>query len=268
MRLIDEGQQFTERELIDLRNLVFPRIRPCLTLSYEPAKSTPDVGASYLWGHPDLLENQEWPKIAECSDWFSAKDQLPQDQHCAFLGQFRFSDLSETLLGRELPSSGGFSIFAITETDSLGIQETVVRPWSPEQQLVRFEPPEDLITDRLGDSCNSPKRPHTITLTEAISIPDAASPTFGALIPECKWSEKFGDLYSSMMAECNEDTLGIGGYLRGTSGDDPSPDTNHMRFVVLRVTPEAGIVHFAIPNEDIEKGCLNRVQYVWSDWDS
>lgn len=88
------------------------------------------------------------------------------------------------------------------------------------------------------------------------------------MIPDCKWDEQYGDLYTSMMAACNEEALGLGGYLRGTCGDDPSPDTNHLRFVALRVEPEAGIVHFAIPNEDLGKGRLGRVQYVWSDWDS
>lgn len=247
---------------------MFPWIRPSVTLGYEPCDSTPELGTSYLWGLPDLPEDQDWPRIAECSNWFSAKDQLPENQHCAFLGQFRFADLSATLLGRDLPSFGGFTIFSITETNSLGIHETIVRPWSPEKNLVRLDPPEDLLSDSLGDSCNRPNQAHTIILREAISIPDATSPPFGDLIPECKWSEQFGDLYSSLMVACKQETLGLGGYLWGTSGDDPSPDANHVRFAVLRVTPDAGIVHFAIPKEDINNGCLKRVQYVWSDWDS
>ena len=266
--LIEEVDHSNPEPWIRLRDNLFKLIRPSLALRYEPAESSPPIGSSYLWGHPDIPVGLEWPRISECSNWSDAKDELPQENHCAFLGQFNFAELAETLVGPELPSTGGFMVFSITDVVSLGIHETVVRRWDRETDLERREPPVDLLEDTIGDSCNSPKPPHTIILDEFISIPDASSKTFGELIPGCQWQEPHNDLFWGLKETCDTETLGLAGYLQSTSGDDPSPDKEHLRLAAVRVTPEAGIVHFGIPVEDLADGKLDRVQYVWSDWDS
>ncbi len=255
-------------DLRRLRDLVFPRILASLSLSYSPCTTAPKIGTSYLWGLPDLPEGEAWPRAGSLSDWFGAKAKLPHEQHAAFLGQIAFQDLQETVLGQELPIDGGFAVFAITEVENLGIVETLVRPWSRKDTLTRRSAPPDLVEDKLGDSANSPKPFHTIELEETLSLPDAISGPAANEIPGCAYGGRFYDLYTDLMDASGAEVLGIGGYLRGTSGQDPSPDTSHLRLVVLRNTPEAGLLHFAIPAADLKTGHVDAVRYVGNDWDS
>lgn len=69
------------------------------------------------------------------------------------------------------------------------------------------------------------------------------------------------------MNACNENTLGIGGYLKGTSGGDPSPNVSSLRLAILRVNPDCGNVHFAVPVLDLSAGRFDKVEYVWNDFD-
>jgi hypothetical protein len=87
-------------------------------------------------------------------------------------------------------------------------------------------------------------------------------------MPGCGHNEAYCDVYTALMDACEAGDLGFGGYLRGTSGSDPSPDTSFLRLAILPTNPDVGIVHFAIPAEDLKQGRLDRVQYVWNDWDS
>ncbi len=205
--------------------------------------------------------------MAELSDWFHAKSQLPQGHHCAFIGQFAFGDMQGTVLGQELPTQGGFAMFAITEVYKLGITETLVRPWNNKGAITRRKAPHDLVEDTLGGSCNAPSPPHAIELTEVLSLPWASTEPFSHEIPGCGYRQEFSELYDSLRYVSDAELRGFGGYLRGTTGDDPSPDIHSIRFAVLRVTPSAGVVHFAIPAADLKEGRLDRVQYVWNDWD-
>lgn len=257
-----------------LRDQLFPRIRPALAMIYTPAESEPAIGASYLWGLPDMQPHEAWPMTGELSDWYSARAEIPQDKHCAFLAQIAFRDMQGTVLGRELPSTGGFAVFSITEATELGIVETLVRPWQCEGQLARRAAPTDLLEDRLGDGMNGPAPTHVMALREILSLPDSATGPFAQEIPGCGFNEPFDRVLSLLEDACwaaeegFDGVLAFGGYLRGTSGADPSPDAKSLRLAVFRVSPDAGLVHFAIPAEDLARGRLDRVQYVWNDWDS
>jgi hypothetical protein len=250
-----------------LRDLVFSRLRPALSLSYAPADSEPKRGASYLWGLPDIPDDETWPKVGEVSDWFRVKSRLPQELHCAFIGQIAFDDMQGTVLGQELPAQGGFAVFAIAEVEQLGIVETLVRPWNNKAALSRHTAPHDLIEDKLGDSTNSPQPAHEIELKEVLSLPDAGDGPFAKEIPGCKYGEEHRELYGKLLDACHASILGFGGYLKGTSGADPSPDIQSLRFAVLRSTPDTGVMHFSVPAADLKNGRLARVQYVWNDWD-
>lgn len=256
-----------------LRDLVFPRLRPALYMTHAPAPSEPEIGASYLWGLPDMAEDEAWPKTRELSDWFDARSQIPQDLHCGFLCQIAFADMKDSVLGRELPSIGGFAVFQITEADELGIVEVLVRPWARTAALARRAPPPDLVEDRFGQQINSPQSVHVMELREVLSLPDARDGPFAKWIPDCGYGERHDRVYSFLQEACDANVedhggyLGFGGYLKATSGNDPSLDTQSLRLAVLPSSPEAGLVHFAIPADDLEFGHLDRVQYVWNDWD-
>ena len=268
LNFIDNTIDIERAKLQKFRDLIFTHLRPALSLEYAIANQELEVGSSYLWGQPDIPKGEGWPKISEASNWYDAREDLPQDQHCAFVGQFAFKDFAQSVLGQELPSDGGFSIFAITEVNKLGIVETLVRPWDPQAPLSRRDAPEDIIEDKLGDTTNMPKPVHVIILTETLSLPDATDEPFSEDIPDCKYGEIYGDIYDSLLCVCDGNTIGFGGYLRGTSGGDPSPNTDALRLAVLRTNPDCGLIHFAIPAADLKIGRLNKVEYVWCDWDS
>lgn len=265
---VENASMHPRNDMEALRDLMFTRLRPAVSLKYSPMQSEPDIGTSRLWGLPDLPESEAWPKIAEVSNWYKAKDKLPLQNHCAFVGQFAFQDFKGTAFGQDIPEAGGFSIFAISEVNELGIVETLVKPWDNTKPLTRRATPPDLIEDKIGDAVNTPAPAHEIELTECLSLPDATSGPFASVIPNCGYGEPFSDLYYAVMDQCSDTGMGFGGYLRGTSGEDPSEDAQARRFAVLRTTPDVGIVHFSIPAGDLEKGELGRVRYVWNDWDS
>lgn len=267
-KFINGARQFDREKMASFRNLVFSKLRPALSMSYCPEKIDPPLGTSRLWGLPDLPVGQEWPKIKMASNWYDSQDDLPKEGHCAFLGQFSFGDFARTVFGQELPTKGGFSIFTITEVHELGIVETIFLPWDNQLELVRNQAPSDLLEDKLGDETNSPKGVHQVLLKEVLSLPDPTDGPFKEVIPDCSWNEPYGDFYYELMEACGENHLGFGGYLRGTSGGDPSPNVSSIRMAVLRTNPDCGIVHFSIPSEDLPRGELERVKYVWNDWDS
>ena len=257
----------TRDELESLRDLIFPKLRPAINLTYSAMKSEPELGLSRLWGLPDLPKDQTWPKVSELSNWYKAKDTLPHQNHCAFIGQFSWSDFKDSVYGQDLPKIGGVAVFAYIDINH-GIVETVTRLWDNQQPLSRRTAPLDLLNDEANDRVNAPMPVHAIELTECLSLPDATGGPFTADIPLCGWGEPFHDTYSCLIEMCGGGGLGFGGYLSGTSGEDPSLDTKSRCFAILRTTPDAGIVHFSIPENDIETGCLDNVKYVWNDWDS
>lgn len=254
--LESSSEEKTERRIF-IRDTTFAMARPALELDYRRSSEVPDIGESYLWGQADLPVDQDWPVFSECSDWFSCRDDLPPDYPCAFLGQFFYKDFKGCLLSEELPKTGGFSVFTITEPIKLGIVETVLRPLEPGSALSRRVTPEALVSDPLGDGYNSPHDYHTIILKEFLSLPNFGNGAFNDF--------SFDEHHA---AEWDRNVTGLGGYLRGTSGQDPSPGRDHVRLAVLRTNPDVGIVHFAIPSEDLKKGELKNAEYVWNDWDS
>lgn len=265
---VNSAKDYSRSEVENLRDLIFPKLRPALSLTLSSMDNVPDIGASYMWGLPDLPKDQNWPKVAEVSNWFGAKDQLPHENHCAFVGQFSSQEMGNTVFGQNLPSTGGFSVFAITEVNKLGVVETLIRPWDNSRPLTRHEAPADLVEDSLGDQVNAPAPPESIELRETLSLPDATSEPFANEIPNCQFGEPYHDLYYNLMTLCCPHIMGFGGYLRGTSGADPSPDNNACRFAVLPSTSDTGTIHFSIPSDDRKAGRLDRVKYVWNDWDS
>jgi len=184
------------------------------------------------------------------------------------MGQIAWRDLKTTVYGQDLPDEGGISIFTFTEVHTLGIVETVIRPWSPEIEVQRRATPERLLGDPYGDGVNGPYEPHAILFREVLSLPDATDGPFKEVLPGFKWGEPDTDLYIVLREACGENCHGLGGYLSATSGKDPSPGVDWMRLLVMRTNPDCGVVHFSIPEADLAKGDITNAAYVWMDWDS
>jgi len=278
-----ESELKADRTAFELfRDQFFGLIRPAVLFAYaEAGEETPAVGSSYLWGQPDMPAGSEWPLVAEATNWFSAKDKLPADYPMLFVGQFNYAEFGGTVFGQSLPKRGGFSVFSICEAMEFGIVEIVLRSWPDASVLVRREAPK-LAEDTLGDSSNLPQPCHRIVAREILSLPDADGPMGQTVAGSWSSDQKifYEDLWficedvrnafqQSLDFEMDETvSLGLGGYLTATSGEDPSPNADSLRFAVLRTNPDCNIAHFAIPQADFPSGNLERVAYVWNDWDS
>lgn len=256
-----------DQEFHRLKTLILPNLKPALSMDYTVIQDAPAVGSTYLWGSPDLSPEAHWPILSECSDAFGGFEGLLQDIPCSFVGQFAWRDLAPFVLGQDVPETGGVSVFAFTEVNELGIMESVTRVWDPEGPLRRRTVPDGYASDLHGDGANGPFPAHAVQFTEVLSLPDATDEPFASLLPGFGWGEPGNDLYYALQTACGENSHGLGGYLKGTSGGDPSPDTDWLRLCVLRVTPDCGVLHFGIPAADLPAGKLERVRYVWMDWD-
>lgn len=254
-------------EFNHLKARILPHLEPALSLDYSLMEEDPPLGTSRLWGLPDLSPDTVWPTLSDCSDEFGGLDELPPDYPCGFVGQFAWANLKGTVFGEDLPEKGGLSIFGFTEVHNLGIMETVLRPWDPDSELERRSAPQPLLEDVYGEGTNSPQPPHMITVTDVLSLPDATDGPFHETLPGFSWNDKHYDLYTACREACGENSFGFGGYLSGTSGSDPSPATDWRRLAVLRIHPDCGVIHLALPKTDFKGGHLENARYVWMDWD-
>jgi hypothetical protein len=108
---------------------------------------------------------------------------------------------------------------------------------------------------------------HDLTVTETLSFPNADASPWSEDLPDEGWRGRFGKMYGAIQS-ASTGTVGLLGYVWSpTAGDDPTPDRNHMRLACVRVSPNAGLVHWAISREDRAACDLEKAKYVWNDWD-
>lgn len=159
-------------------------------------------------------------------------------------------------------------MFTNIETEGLGTFSICVRYFPGVGQLERFIPPSNLREDNL------PVVAREMLLTERLSLPDYAHSVWEAELGLDGFGEigfkKIGfEIYRAASASLKgDDQIGFFGYLPGTTGDDPTPDRDHVRFASLRISEDAGIAHLAIHKDDLKSLDLRSLKYVWLDWDS
>ena len=273
--LMESCEEIGRARVEQIRDVIFPLLRPTVAItSWEPTTDEMPVGASRLWGQPDLPTSQGWPTVAECSDWFDASDSLPQDAFCGFVGQFAFADFSETVLARELPRSGGISVFTYVDFD-YGVTEAVLRPWSSDDQLKRIAAPEPTRTQKDWEMLDCPA--HRIFGKEFLSLPGFRNGPYEELLEkktlpsERSLFEPEEMILNGLLAfiSCYEQPVfGIGGYQPQTiTGSDPIPNTSSMRLIGVPRYPEEAGLFYAIPKGDVTSGQFDRAELVWAEWD-
>ena len=253
------------RELVDR---IFCMVRPSLSLRYDERNDAdptyvPPIGGSFLFGYPDMPIGSAWPTFSDCLTFTVGDWDFPGDDPCCFIGQLNLSDIAGAVVANRLPSSGLLSFFANIETEEYGTFSICVKRTSLPTELFRKTPPSNTRAD------NQPITVRRLTLTEQLSLPDYTdSPRETQL-----GLDEFGDLGFRMYkkacaAGCTDWHLGFFGHLHGTTGSDPSPDCEHLRFASIRVSADAGIAHLAIRESDLEECRTEALKYVWLDWDS
>jgi hypothetical protein len=259
----------TNREQLRvLVDRIFGLVRPTLSLCYDEQNDAdrtynPPIGRSFLFGYPDLPTGTAWPTFSDCLTFTVGDWEFPGDDPCRFIGQLNLSDIAGAVVADRLPSSGLLSFFANIETEEYGTFSICVKHTSLPTELFRAKPPSNTRADNL------PVTPRKLTLTEQLSLPDYA---------DSPWEnrlriDEFGDLgvriyKKACAAGCTDWHLGFFGHLHGTTGSDPSPDCEHLRFASIRVSADAGIAHLAIRESDLRECRTVALKYVWLDWDS
>lgn len=258
----------TNREhLRILVDRIFRLVRPSLSLRYneridaDPTYDPPN-GGSYLFGNPDLPLGTAWPTFSDCLTFTVGDWEFPGDDPCCFIGQLNFSDIAGTVVANRLPSGGLLSFFANVETEEYGTFSICVKHTSMPTELFRMKPSPKTRADNL------PVTARELTLTEQLSLPDYA---------DSPWENRiglgeFGDLgvriyEEACAAACTNWHLGFFGYLHGTTGNDPTPDCEHLQLASIRVSADAGVAHLAIRETDLRECRFDAVKYVWLDWD-
>ncbi|MCF6275554.1 MAG: DUF1963 domain-containing protein [Robiginitomaculum sp.] len=249
-------------EISEIRDHIFKWARPALEFEYSMMGEEPLIGSSYFWGTPDLEKSVPWPTLGDCLHW----DEIPEldkDLPCAFIGQINLADLKGTLIEDDFPSRGLLSFFAHSETCNWGVISVKVIYTKNTQNLERRLPPAPIPKNH--DNMAFP--PHKIYAREILTFPETHDSPWEEEFPHTGYSGKYYDSYEAMRTANKSGIVGMMGYPQATSGGDPSPDQNHVRFINIRVTPDAACLHLAISKDDLKAGKLEKIQYVWIDFD-
>ncbi|MCA9611890.1 MAG: DUF1963 domain-containing protein [Sandaracinus sp.] len=231
--------------------------RPAFELVIGPREDAP-VGASRLWGDPDLPEGTPWPTLGQCQRWEDFA--LPADDPCQFVAQIDLAELAASPAARELPRQGLLSVFSHLEMQKTGSAALHVRHFA-EGPFVRA--PHVSTTSEE----NARRPPQRLTLREALTIPDAGwspfSKTMG--IGEKDWDTL--EAHREVLFASGGGLLGLLGHTRATSGADPAPTTEWGRLINVPLDPECMRCHVAIRDEDLRAGRLEAHELVWVDFD-
>ncbi|MCB9625419.1 MAG: DUF1963 domain-containing protein [Sandaracinus sp.] len=227
--------------------------RPAFELVIGPKEDAP-VGASRLWGDPDLPEGTPWPTLGECLRW--EEYDLPADDPCQFVAQIDLAELATSPAARGLPRQGLLSIFSHVELEKHGTAALHVRHLA-NGPFVRV--PHVSTTSEENERL----APQRLTLHEALTIPDAGWSPFSETMGI---GEKDWDAHREVLFASGGGLLGLLGHTRATTGADPAPDTDWGRLINVPLDPECMRCHVAIRDEDLRAGRLDAHRFVWVDF--
>ena len=235
--------------------------RPALELKVgEPTEGLP-LGASRLWGDPDLPPNTRWPTFADCKRW-EPHIQLPPESPCQFIAQINLAELAATPAARALPRSGLLSIFTHHEWEHTGSAGIYLRYFKDTSALERV-PHVD------ADEWNERIAPHAMELVESLTIPDddAFRGPFAAAVGLIDCDYATSKKYREVRFATGE-FYGLLGHDSATTGGDPTPGEDWERLLVLPSDPSGvGIHHLSIERAKLLAGELEDHRLVWIDVD-
>ena len=143
--------------------------RPALELLIGDAIDDAPIGASRLWGDPDLPPGTAWPTLADCRRW-EPDIPLPEDSPCQFVAQLDLAALARSPAARALPAEGLLSLFAHHDWQT-GSSSACLRYFESTEGLERV-PHAETHPD------NARRPPHVASLVEALTIPEGHAGPF------------------------------------------------------------------------------------------
>lgn len=233
--------------------------RPAFEMIVGPNEDAP-VGASRLWGDPDLPMGTTWPTFGECLRW-EEDIELADDDPCHFVAQVDLASLASSPAARVLPRQGLLSVFSHFEIERTASSALYLRHF-PEKDSLRRVPHSETTSEE-----NARMEPHRLTLKEALTIPDAgwgpSAARMGLAANDWDALEK----HRAVLVASGGGLLGLLGHTRATSGADPAPGTDWWRLINVPVDVETWRHHVAIREDDLVAGRLDAHRLVWVDFD-
>ncbi|HJL47206.1 MAG TPA: DUF1963 domain-containing protein, partial [Polyangiaceae bacterium LLY-WYZ-15_(1-7)] len=233
--------------------------RPALELLIGDAIDDAPIGASRLWGDPDLPPGTAWPTLADCRRW-EPDIPLPEDSPCQFVAQLDLAALARSPAARALPAEGLLSLFAHHDWQT-GSSSACLRYFESTEGLERV-PHAETHPD------NARRPPHVASLVEALTIPEGhAGPFVERMgIEPGDWDTI--DRHREVLLASGGGVLGVLGHDRMTSGDDPTPGKDWTRLLTAPLDPHATLIHhLALRDADLRAGELENYELVWVDFD-
>jgi hypothetical protein len=167
------------------------------------------------------------------------------------------AEIAHTQATKDLPKAGLLSFFSFQDIehdkpDVIGAKAV----YFPDLKgFVRTKPPEKLTEGNKG------MPPARLTFEETLDLPDQSGPC------KVKVPPRFERGYESWLSELREQNFeNMLGYGRGTTGDDPTPDTNHRHLILLENVSGCRL-HIQIHQKDLAVLDFGKIKLVWVDFD-
>ena len=225
------------------------------------------VGATKVFGLPDLPSGTQWPKQKDCNSFYDPGSGIDPETYCSFVCQINFADFAGTQAARWMPERGLLSIFSCSEIESIGMVDGLVIFTPDIASLEPMVPPMSLIEGSEDeDEANVVRDAMKIEFTEGFDIPAAGSES-----PFPFFKREYGEgIYDELYTIRDEIGTGeldrIMGFTRPTSGDDPLPGAEYCKLICISNTIEMKL-HFCIKRDDLKAGRFDNVELAWVDFD-
>jgi len=233
--------------------------RPALELVVGAPVEEAPVGASRLWGDPDLPGGTRWPTLADCKRWEPEID-LPADSPCQFLGQISLDELSSTAAADALPSTGLLSIFAHHEWETTGSSSICLKYFGSTEGLER-------VAHAHTDQDNARLQSRSVDLVDALTLPESYESPFSDAIGFARTDTELDQKYRQVSLASSGGILGLLGHDRATTGADPTPAADWERLINVPLEPDYGVLHLAIQHEKLHAAQVEDHEFVWVDFD-
>jgi uncharacterized protein (TIGR02996 family) len=234
--------------------------RPALELVVGDPIAEAPLGASRLWGDPDLPPGTPWPTLSDCRRW-EPQIALPADSPCQFVAQINLADLAARPAARALPKRGLISVFAHHEWATTGSASICLRYFPSTEELER-------VPHAATNHDNRGHGGYGIRLKEALTIPEGHGSPFAKSVGIDDGDWETMEKHRQVLLASGGGLLGVLGHARATTGLDPTPGEDWERLITVPIDPDAVVIHhLAIKRSRLAAGRLEDHELVWVDFD-
>ena len=223
------------------------------------------IGASKLFGRPDLPDVSAWPKGDHCHAIYNDSCEGLEGP-AGFMAQVNLAEIAGIQAGKLLPNTGLLSFFCYQDVDeNIDAVGVCARLFPNLDQLQRLDQPQTAGEEEPGYG-NQLLPARRLTFVETLDLPTAWSGP---------WAEDWGaDEFDESVLNVKEIVDGYRdrnfdnmlGYGRETSGDEPTPSKESRHLIVLDNAAECKM-HIQIPFAELSAKNFDAITLEWVDFD-